>query len=133
MSGVTCAHLLPIFNKLVELSFTDPVDIQRFLQYCSCTTGILVCKKCFRQLERLTNIAKEQEQIKSCIQGGIKKIGQHFGIVVASTSRISTPVKRVSEDHKKIRSNSLRPLDKLQGLVPVCEDWHAKGCLISVS
>ncbi len=100
LSGVTGAHLLPLFNKLVELSFTDPVDIQRFLQYCSSTTGILVCKKCFRQLERLTNIAKEQEQIKSFIQGGIKKVGQHFGIV-ASTSRISTPVKRVSEDHQK--------------------------------
>ncbi len=34
---------------------------------------------------------------------------------------------------KRIRSNSLRPLNRLEGLVPVCEDWHAKGCLISVS
>ncbi len=34
---------------------------------------------------------------------------------------------------KRIRSNSLRPLDRLEGLVPVCEDWHAKGCLISMS
>ncbi len=40
LSGVTGAHLLPLFNKLVELSFTHPVDIQRFLQYCSSTTGI---------------------------------------------------------------------------------------------
>ncbi len=31
LSGVTGAHLLPLFNKLVELIFTDPVDIQRFL------------------------------------------------------------------------------------------------------
>ena len=34
---------------------------------------------------------------------------------------------------KCIRSNSLHPLDRLEGLIPVCEDWHAKGCLISVS
>ena len=34
---------------------------------------------------------------------------------------------------KRIRSNSLRPLDRLEGLIPVCEDWHAKRCLISVS
>ena len=34
---------------------------------------------------------------------------------------------------KRVRSNSLHPLDKLEGLIPVCEDWHAKGCLISGS
>ena len=34
---------------------------------------------------------------------------------------------------QRIRSNSLRPRDRLEGIVPVCEDWHAKGCLLTVS
>ena len=34
---------------------------------------------------------------------------------------------------KRIRSNSLHSLDRLESLIPVFEDWHAKGCLISVS
>ena len=34
---------------------------------------------------------------------------------------------------KHIRSNSLRGLDRLEGLLPVAEDWHAKVCLMGVS
>lgn len=34
---------------------------------------------------------------------------------------------------KRIRSNSLRPLDRLEGLIPVCEDWHTRGCFVNVS
>lgn len=32
-----------------------------------------------------------------------------------------------------IRENSNRGRDRLEGLVPVVEDWHAKMCLICVS
>lgn len=32
-----------------------------------------------------------------------------------------------------IRSNSLRGRDRLEGLKPVIEDWHAKVCLLGVS
>ena len=34
---------------------------------------------------------------------------------------------------KRIRSNSLRGKERLEGLVPVVEDWHAKVCLLGVS
>ncbi len=34
---------------------------------------------------------------------------------------------------QKLRGNAIRPRDRLDGLVPVCEDWHAKGCFITVS
>ena len=34
---------------------------------------------------------------------------------------------------KRLRSNSERPLDKLEGFEPVCEDWHAKGVLLAAS
>ncbi len=30
-------------------------------------------------------------------------------------------------------SNSERQKERLEGLVPVCEDWHAKMCLLGVS
>lgn len=33
---------------------------------------------------------------------------------------------------QRVRSNSERPLDKLEGFEPVCEDWHAKGVLLRV-
>lgn len=32
-----------------------------------------------------------------------------------------------------VRSNSARGLDRLEGLLPVAEDWHAKVCFIGVS
>ena len=32
-----------------------------------------------------------------------------------------------------IRSNSLRGKERLEGLKPVIEDWHAKVCLLGVS
>ena len=34
---------------------------------------------------------------------------------------------------QRIRSNSLRGKDRLEGMVPVIEDWHAKVCLLGVS
>ena len=34
---------------------------------------------------------------------------------------------------KHIRSNSARGQDRLEGLIPVAEDWHAKVCLMGVS
>lgn len=33
---------------------------------------------------------------------------------------------------KKIRANSDNALGRLEGLVPVCEDWHAKQCFMGV-
>ena len=34
---------------------------------------------------------------------------------------------------QQVRSNSERGLDRLEGLQPVIEDWHAKVCLLGVS
>lgn len=34
---------------------------------------------------------------------------------------------------QRIRSNSERGKDRLEGLQPVVEDWHAKVCLLGVS
>ena len=34
---------------------------------------------------------------------------------------------------QRIRSNSERGKDQLEGLQPVVEDWHAKVCLLGVS
>ena len=33
---------------------------------------------------------------------------------------------------QKIRSNSLKSEDRLDGLLPVSEDWHTKMCLLQV-
>ncbi len=33
---------------------------------------------------------------------------------------------------QRIRSNSERGEDRLQGVVPVTEDWHAKMCFLEV-
>ncbi len=33
----------------------------------------------------------------------------------------------------RVRCNAERGKDRLEGLQPVCEDWHAKVCLLGVS
>lgn len=33
---------------------------------------------------------------------------------------------------KDIRTNSIRGKDRLDGIVPVVEDWHAKVCFLEV-
>jgi L1 cell adhesion molecule like protein len=30
------------------------------------------------------------------------------------------------------RRNSTTPIQRLQGVIPVCEDWHTKLCLLTV-
>ncbi len=34
---------------------------------------------------------------------------------------------------QRIRKCGERPKDRLEGILPVCEDWHAKMCLLGVS
>ncbi len=38
-----------------------------------------------------------------------------------------------AREGKNIRRNSERGKDRLEGLQPVCEDWHGKVCLLGVS
>ena len=34
---------------------------------------------------------------------------------------------------QKHRANALTPTERLEGLIPVAEDWHTKACLLGVS
>lgn len=38
-----------------------------------------------------------------------------------------------AEGSQRIRANSHEGLDRLEGVIPVVEDWHAKQCLAGVS
>ena len=38
-----------------------------------------------------------------------------------------------TQSSQKIRYNSVRGKDRLEGVVGVVEDWHAKVCLLEVS
>ena len=60
----------------------------------------------------------------------ISMIKDNFHYILTGGDQLTVARVRSS---KCIRGNSLRPLDRLEGLIPVCDDWHAKGCLISVS
>ncbi len=53
----------------------------------------------------------------------------HFHYTLFGGDMLTTARARGS---KKIRSNSERGKDRLEGLLPVTEDWHAKVCLLSV-
>ena len=33
----------------------------------------------------------------------------------------------------ELKQSGIDPLDQLKGFQPVCEDWHAKKCLMEVS
>lgn len=37
-----------------------------------------------------------------------------------------------AETAKELRRNSVTPTTQLKGLIPVCEDWHAKKILLEV-
>ena len=92
--GVVSRHLLPMLREIVEHCFPDPADQQYFgLGHQSSDHGVIVCKKCFRQLEKLLKLRKEQKLLKKEIENGVERVGQHFGIA-ASTSTVSTPTKR---------------------------------------
>ena len=91
--GVASRHLLPMLREIVEHCFPDPADQQYFgLGHQSSDHGVIVCKKCFRQLEKLLKLRKEQKLLKKEIENGVERVGQHFGIA-ASTSTVSTPTK----------------------------------------
>ena len=38
-----------------------------------------------------------------------------------------------AESAKELRKNSTTPTTQLKGLLPVCEDWHAKRVILEVS
>lgn len=62
----------------------------------SSTQGAVVCKKCFRQLEKLINLRRQQVLLKKEMQTGVERVGQPFGIVASTSSSVS-PVKRSAE------------------------------------
>ena len=54
----------------------------------------------------------------------------HFYYILFGGDQLTAKRARGSQH---IRSNSLRGRDRLEGLKPVIEDWHAKVCFLSVS
>ena len=93
LNGVASRHLLPVLRETVEHFFPDPADQQYFgIGHQSSDQEIIVCKKCFRQLEKLLKLRKEQNLLKKEIENGVERVGQHFGIS-ASTSTVSTTTK----------------------------------------
>lgn len=57
---------------------------------------VVVCRRCYRQLEKLQKLRAEHESLKEEIQTGIERVGQHFG-VVASTSGVKQPADGTNE------------------------------------
>lgn len=53
----------------------------------------------------------------------------HFFSILIGGDQMTAAMVRGSQ---RIQSNSERGLDRLQGLVGVMEDWHAKQCFLEV-
>lgn len=62
--------------------------------------------------------------------GNVEVVVDNFHYILMGGDQLSVARSRGSQ---RIRGNSCRPRDRLEGLVPVCEDWHSKGCFINVS
>lgn len=54
---------------------------------------------------------------------------QHHAVTLIGGDQLTVARARGAQ---KIRSNSLKSEDRLDGLLPVAEDWHAKMCLLQV-
>ena len=54
---------------------------------------------------------------------------QHFAVTLVGGDQLT--VARAC-GAQRIRSNSTKSEDRLDGLLPVAEDWHAKMCLLQV-
>ena len=77
-------------------------------------------------------VPSETESSTIDIEGiGEKEVhADHFHHVLFGGDLLTAKRARGSQH---IRSNSLRGKERLEGLKPVIEDWHAKVCLLGVS
>ena len=55
---------------------------------------------------------------------------EHYAVTIIGGDQLTVARARGAQ---RIRSNSTKSEDRLDGLLPVTEDWHAKMCLLQVS
>ena len=55
---------------------------------------------------------------------------QHYAVTLIGGDQLTVARARGAQ---KIRSNSFKSEDRLDGLLPVAEDWHSKMCLLQVT
>ena len=55
---------------------------------------------------------------------------QHHAVTLIGGDQLTVARARGAQ---KIRSNSFKSEDRLDGLLPVAEDWHSKICLLQVT
>lgn len=55
---------------------------------------------------------------------------EHYAVTLIGGDQLTVARARGAQ---RIRSNSTKSEDRLDGLLPVTEDWHAKMCLLQVS
>ena len=59
----------------------------------------------------------------------IKYTEEHYAVTLLGGDQLTVARARGVQ---RIRRNSIKSEDKLEGLFPVVEDWHAKMCLLQV-
>lgn len=59
----------------------------------------------------------------------MKYTEQHYAVTLVGGDQLT--VARIRGAHR-IRSNSTKSEDRLDGLLPVAEDWHSNMCLLQV-
>ena len=62
-------------------------------------------------------------------QGRMKYSEQHYAVALIGGDQLTVARARGAQ---KIRSNSFKSEDRLDGVLPVAEDWHGKMCLLQV-
>lgn len=93
------------------------------------------------------NIIEEMVEIMSHIQEYVPTVSKMLELEVTGESNITVKADNfhnilfggdqltVARAHgaQHVRENSVDGVGQLEGLVPVCEDWHARVVLLSVS
>ena len=93
------------------------------------------------------NVIEDMVEIMTEVQRYVPTISQSVDVEVAGESTVT-----VKADHfhnilfggdqltvarargaQHVRENSIDGIGRLEGLIPVCEDWHARVTLLSVS
>lgn len=96
-----------------ESNYEDMVDIMTELhQYVPTTTSVTS-----------TTVPGDDEDSQ------VEMVEDLFHTILFGGDQMTAARARGSQ---RIRKNSERGRDRLEGLKPVCEDWHAKLCLLGV-
>lgn len=77
-------------------------------------------------------VPTQSSQLQSTIPGSdeeVELVKDTFHTVLFGGDQMTAARARGCQN---IRKNSERGRDRLEGLKPICEDWHAKLCLLGV-